>query len=573
MLPVTTEPDVALPPRHFVPSDFNPRDTAAIETLVESLLARPIEDASELEAWLRDWSELESNVDGAAARRYIAMTRDTADDDVKRAYIDFEREVVPLWRTLEDRLNRRYLGCAQRESLGKRYAVFDRRRAQAAEIFRAENTRLQARDTELGAQYEEAQGAITVELDGETLTAQQCSARLESTDRAVRRAAFEALAARRLEDRDLIEGIFEQMLTLRHQIARNAGFESFRDFRFAELARFDYGPEECVAFHSAVEEVVVPAVVELAATRRRVLGLDRLRPYDLLVGLSGRQPVQPFDDVDGYLRVTRDLLRAVDPSFDTDFDVLVRNGLLDLMSRPGKAPGGYNYPIEDMRLPFIFYNAVGRHDDVQTLLHEAGHALHTLACREEPLRDYREAPIEFCEVASMAMELFGLERIDQVYDADDARDATRNHFEGILESFTWFATIDAFQHWLYTHPEHDEVARREAWLTIHERFAPHVDWGGHEIVRASAWHKQGHLFGQPFYYIEYAIAQVGALQAWLAERRDHDGAIRAYRQALTLGGSRPLPELFAAAGLRFAFDAGMLRELVDAVQEKLAAVS
>jgi oligoendopeptidase F len=368
-----------------------------------------------------------------------------------------------------------------------------------------------------------------------------------------------------------INELWEQMLALRGRIAKNAGFGDYRDYRFAEFCRFDYTPQDCEAFHAAVEEVVVPAVAELMEERKRKLGVDSLRPWDMRVNISGREPVKPFSDSQGYIDVTRKLFEAVDPVFTGDFDLLVRNELLDLMSRPGKAPGGYMYPIEDMRLPFIFINGVGRHDDVQTLLHEGGHGFHTLAVREQDLSAYREPPIEFAEVASMAMEMLGLEKLDVVYDEDDAKQAYVAHMNDVLDTFTWVATIDAFQHWIYTHEGHSPEERVQAWTELRTRFAPWIDWSGLEEYRDHEWQRQGHLFGSAFYYIEYAIAQIGALQVWRNERQDHEAAVAAYRKALALGGSRPLPELFEAANLRFAMDKSILQELIPDVMEQRSA--
>ncbi|MFQ5503371.1 MAG: M3 family oligoendopeptidase [Planctomycetota bacterium] len=573
----TTTPDLGLPELHFLPQDFDPSDKPALEQRVQLLLDRPVESGEELERWTLDWSEIESSVDAALARRYIAMTLDTTDEAVKERYLSFEKEVVPLWRVLDDRLNRRYLDSPYREQqapeLRKRYEVFERKRLKAAEIFREENTKLQAEDAELGARYNEIQGAITVEFRGETLTAQQVSAYLEDPDRATREEAWTKLAKRRLEDREEIEGVFEQMLGIRQKIARNADFADFRDFRFMEMSRFDYTPRDCEEYHDAVEKVVVPAMLELAEERKKRLGIESLRPWDTRVKLLGKEPLKPFRDAEGYKEITRKLFRAVDPVFERDFDILVRNELLDLMSRKGKAPGGYMYPVEDIRLPFIFINAVGVHSDVQTLLHEGGHAFHTILCRDEPLKDYRDAPLEFAEVASMSMELLGLERFETVYAKDDARAAALSHLEDVVMILTWVATIDCFQQWIYTHPGHGRAGRRDKWVEIRTRFAPWIDWSGLEELRDSEWHRQGHLFGMPFYYIEYAIAQIGALQVWQNERRDHDRAIEAYRRGLRLGGSARLPELFETAGLRFAMDEqmleGLIADLMDRIRELL----
>ncbi|MBL05426.1 MAG: peptidase M3 [Planctomycetes bacterium] len=566
---LTRKPDVGTPQRNFIPADFNPADTESLRESVDLLLARAVDTPDELEDFLRDWSELTGVVEAEKARRYIAKTCDTVDETIRDRFLSYEREVVPLYSQLNDSLDRKYLASPARDSLPARYGIFDRKLKTKAELFREENIPLETEETELYTKYMEIQGVITVELDGETLTAQQCSALLEKPDRELRERAFRKLAVRRLQDSDKIEELFDQMLAIRHQVALNAGFDNYRDYRFQQLCRFAYGPAQCADFHSAVEEIVVPAVADLTRRRIEKLGIDSLRPWDRVVSPFGRPPCTPFATEKEYIEKTQTLFRAVDPVFEKEFDILDRNGLLDLMSRPGKAPGGYMYSIEDMRLPFIFFNAVGTHSDIQTLLHEGGHAFHTIATRGEPLGDYRSAPMEFCEVASMSMELFGLERIDAIYDSQDAREAKYLQFESIVDLFGWVATIDAFQHWLYTHPGHSRDERREKWIDLAGRFAPHIDWGDMDDYFAYLWHRQGHLFHAPFYYIEYAIAQIGALQAWLLEREDHDGMVRAYQAALALGGSQGLPDLFETAGLRFAMGRDILNEIIPAVMKRI----
>jgi len=566
---LTRKPDVGTPQRNFIPADFNPADTESLRESVDLLLARAVDTPDELEDFLRDWSELTGVVEAEKARRYIAKTCDTVDETIRDRFLSYEREVVPLYSQLNDSLDRKYLASPARDSLPARYGIFDRKLKTKAELFREENIPLETEETELYTKYMEIQGVITVELDGETLTAQQCSALLEKPDRELRERAFRKLAVRRLQDSDKIEELFDQMLAIRHQVALNAGFDNYRDYRFQQLCRFAYGPAQCADFHSAVEEIIVPAVADLTRRRIEKLGIDSLRPWDRVVSPFGRPPCTPFATEKEYIEKTQTLFRAVDPVFEKEFDILDRNGLLDLMSRPGKAPGGYMYSIEDMRLPFIFFNAVGTHSDIQTLLHEGGHAFHTIATRGEPLGDYRSAPMEFCEVASMSMELFGLERIDTIYDSQDAREAKYLQFESIVDLFGWVATIDAFQHWLYTHPGHSRDERREKWIDLASRFAPHIDWGDMDDYFAYLWHRQGHLFHAPFYYIEYAIAQIGALQAWLLEREDHDGMVRAYQAALALGGSQGLPDLFETAGLHFAMGRDILNEIIPAVMKRI----
>ncbi|MHC4137586.1 MAG: M3 family oligoendopeptidase [Planctomycetota bacterium] len=566
---LTQTPDVAVPPRRFVPADFDPSDLAALDSQVRSLLERPLANADSLRRWIVDWGELAACVGAQHTRRMTAMNRDTQNEALRERYLRYQKETIPAWERHDDRLNRRYLACLHRDALGEEFEVFDRAKAKAAEIFREENTELSAQVEALATRYLEIQGGITVEFRGQTLTKEQCGAYLQDTDRATREEAYLAIQRRMIVERNGIDELYDEQIRLRHRIANNAGFDSFTEFRFAELERFDYTPADCAAYQDAVAEVVVPALSELRTERLRRLGVDTLRPYDREVSVFGHQPAQLFEDQDGYVALIDKVLCEVDRVFSTDLDILVRNGLLDLMSRPGKAPGGYNAAVEDIRLPFIFYNAVGRRADVRTMLHEGGHAFHTLATRDLDVFHYRTAPIEFCEVASMSMELFGFERLDGVLDPAEFRDFAYGQFGGILMTLASVALIDAFQMWIYAHPGHDREERRAQWRALTERFMPGTDWTGLEEFQASQWQRIPHLFCVPLYFIEYGIAQLGALQLWRKEKQDHDASIAGYRHALALGGSRSLPELFAAAGIRFAMDEAVLRELVPEVMAKL----
>ena len=561
------------PARQFLPEGCHADDLSRLEQLFGDLLQREMTTAAALERFLVVQSELLSLVAAEGARRYIAMTCNTEDQDLKERYLWFEREVTPRVKTWQDRLDKALLAAPGRAQLGPRYQVLLRARECVAGIFRPANTALESRCAELATRYGAILGGMTVSFRGEERTLQQMSLFLEDNDRGLRESAWRAAADRRARDRGAITEVFDELLRLRHQIAHNADCPSYVDYRFRELCRFDYTPADCFGFHRAVEECVIPALAELDARRKRTLGLTTLRPWDLDVDLDGAPPVRPFRTEAELLGLTRRLFAAVDPRFRAEFAVLEERGMLDLMSRKGKRPGGYQYTLEDVRLPFIFANSAGKHDDVQTLLHEGGHAFHALLSRDEALLQYRDVPLEFAEVASMGMELLALEHLDQVYTATDTRVARRGHFEGILRILPWIASIDAFQHWLYSHPRHSHAERTAAWVGIRKRFAPTLDWSGLEDHLAHAWQAQTHLFGHPLYYIEYGIAQIGALQVWRNYRRDRTTAVRQYRNALALGGSRPLPELFAAAGLRFAMDRGILTELVAELRAELTAGS
>ncbi|MBI1785654.1 M3 family oligoendopeptidase, partial [Candidatus Sumerlaeota bacterium] len=399
---------------------------------------------------------------------------------------------------------------------------------------------------------------------------QQMAPYMEETDRALREEAWRVVADRRLKDRDAINDIFDKMIEIRTRMARNAGYDNFRDFQHQEYGRFDYTPQDCIDFQNAIEETVVPLLAKIRERRKRDLGLDSLRPWDLAVDPKGRAPLKPFKDTAELEERCEKVFRNVSADLGGEFAQMRALGLLDLDSRKGKAPGGYQSNLEEIRYPFIFMNAAGTDRDLFTLLHEGGHAFHAFAARKEPLTFYRHAPIEFCEVASMTMELFAYDYLEAFYSADDARRSKVQHSEKLIDLFPWIATIDAFQHWIYLNPNHSREDREEKWLELEGRFSPGVDWSGLEEERRALWHRQLHIFQCPFYYVEYGIAQLGALQIWLKSKRDFRAAVEGYRSGLALGGTRPLPELFEAAGARFDFSARTVKPIMDEIEKEIA---
>ncbi|MGE3175354.1 MAG: M3 family oligoendopeptidase [Planctomycetota bacterium] len=558
------------PTWNFVPPDLDAGDLRRLESLFASLAARPLTNETDVERWLRDESELLARIGAEQARRYVAMTRNTDDQAMQQAYLAYEQQVMPRVKVLADELDRHFLQAPGLERLdADRFGVVIRRRRTQSSIFRPANADLQRQEAELQTKQQAILGDITVEFEGRSHTLQQMGPYLESQDRDLRERAWRASLQARRQAWPQLEDIFDQLLALRQQMARNAGFDSYTPFRFLELGRFDYTAETCMELHRAVESTVVPALFELDRARVHRLGIQQLRPWDLEVDPDGRAPLRPFATEAELIALCRTLFERVDPRFAAEFDILVQEQLLDLMSRKGKAPGGYQYQLEDVRLPFIFANGVGLHHDVQTLLHEGGHAFHSILCRHHDLLAFRDYPIEFAETASMSMELLGLEHLDAVYADGDAKAAYRKHLEGVLRILTWIASIDAFQHWLYARPGHSREQRRRAWLDIRARFAPHVEWCGVEEALAMQWIGQTHLFNHAFYYVEYAIAQIAALQVWRNYRTDPNAAVAAYREALALGGSRALPELFAAARVDFDLSPGKLRALVADVMQQL----
>ncbi len=559
-------------PRKFVPFDADLGDWSRIEPLFNTLEERiqQIADARSLEQWLLDWSELSAALDEESSKRYIAMTCHTDNADAEKAFLHFVENIEPATKPRQFKLEQLYLDNAARRQLPKeRYEVFNRHTEVHVELFRAENVPLETEEAKLSQQYQKLSGSLTVQFRGEEKTLVQMGRYLEEPDRAVREEAWTLVAKRRLQERDKFEDIFDQLVRLREQIARNAGFSNYRDYAFRARARFDYTPKDCYNFHDAIERQVMPLLRKLQADRKTLLKVPTLRPWDLAVDPQNLPPLRPFEQVETMVDRTQHIFDQLDPNLSKGFRLMGDLRLLDLANRKGKAPGGYQSTLSESRLPFIFMNAVGVQRDVETILHEAGHAFHALATRDEDLYAYRHAPIEFCEVASMSMDLLGNEYIEAFYNDADSRRARRDHLEGIIEIFPWIATIDAFQHWIYTNPGHTREQRTAAWLELMERFGGDVDWSGYSDARENLWHRQLHIFLHPFYYIEYGIAQLGALQVWANSRRDRAAALRDYQKALQLGGSRPLPELFKAAGCRFDFSAETVKPLIELIRSEL----
>jgi len=558
-------------PRRFVPDGADMGVWEATEPLGEALLARRVESVPALQRWLEDRAELTACVLEVKHARYIAMTTQTDDPEREQAYLSWIQEFEPKWKLLDNRMDQWYLRHPVRRALPDTYHIMDRLIQNAAELHRDENIPLETADEELKQQYQKLTGAMTVTFRGTEYTLPQMQRFLEDPDRATRQAAWELVAQRRLADEDALEDLFDQLLALRARMAANAGFHSYRDFRFRQLERFDYTPDDCVRYHDAIERYIVPLAVRLGEERRRRLGTPTLRPWDMTVDPLGRAPLRPFVQVDEMLDRAQALFTRMDGDLAVLFGAMREQRLLDLESRKGKAPGGYQHDLTERRVPFIFMNAVGIDLDVITLLHECGHAFNAFAAREQEIIQYRYPPAEFAEVASMGMELLAFPYLDAYYPADgDYRRAVRDRLDKVIAILPWVATIDAFQQWLYTHPGHTRDARREAWTDIYRRFQPQVDWSGYDRELRAGWHRQLHIYQYPFYYIEYGIAQLGALQVWQRSRRDFRGALEGYLSALSLGGSRPLPALFQAAGARFAFDDDAIGPLSQALADALA---
>ncbi len=529
-------------------------------------------DAASVGDWLQQWSDLVELLSEVGTRMHIATTVDTTDTEARDTYHAFLEQVGEPAQAAEQRLKQHLLASGL-EPDG--FGVQLRAMRSEAELYREANLPLFTASKKLANRYDEIIGAQSVEWDGEERTLAQLQPVMLEQDRDRREAVWRLVTERRLRDSDAITTIWLELLELRCTIAANADCTDFRDFCWKALQRFDYSPEDCLEFHEAIAAVALPAAGKRLALRREALGVGDLRPWDLAVDPHGRGPLAPFGDVDELEAGCERIFKAVDPELGARFRTMRDGGLLDLDNRKGKAPGGYCTEYPRQRLPFIFMNAVGVHGDVQTLLHEGGHAFHVFESAALPWAMQREVGMEFAEVASMAMELLAApylaERDGGFYSDEEAARARGEHLERSLLFWPYMAVVDGFQHWAYTHPQAAAQPAEcdAAWLDLWLRFHPHLDWSGFEDYVATGWHNKLHLYHVPFYYVEYGMAQLGAVQVWANALRDQQQAVADYRRALALGATVTLPELYTAAGGRFAFDAETLGDAVSLIERTL----
>ena len=545
-----------------------------ISGIFQELVERKLNSSSDLERWLTDESELDAYVYEQRTIRYINSTRQTDNPEFTRAYEEYVTVMEPKIKVASFGLLRKYASSPFRGQLPReQYGLEDRRRQSALSIFRPENVDLEKEDSTLAQDYLRTIGAMTVSFRGQERTLQQMAKLYEETDRSVREEAWRLVDQRAARDSGSLDSIFDRMVALRDKVSKNSGFDNFRDYIFVKKDRFDYTPDDCFRFHEAVEESFVPLSREIDRERRERLGVDSLMPWDLRVDPEGRPPLSPFEDTEGLLRGASKVLERMDEQLSEYFARMVDLQLLDLESRKGKAPGGYQDELTEVRLPFIFMNAAGKDTDVRTLLHECGHSFHTFLMRQRGLPFFNAGanmPSEFAEVASMSMEMISGQHYEGVYyDREQAMRSNWDEAVGNVKLFTWVATIDAFQHWVYTHPDHTPEERRESWVRIYNRFGGIEDYGGLEASRANRWQRQLHLFEVPFYYIEYGIALTGALGIWSHYRRDPKDALDAYTGARALGSGRPLPELCDAAGVAWGFGPSALSRVAGELRAEI----
>lgn len=568
--------DITRVPRSYLPEDFKVKDWAALEPYFKELLERPLPAKEALEQWLKDVSELEAVVGEDAAWRQIRATCDTENKELEQAFVYFVTEIQPHMQPYADQLNRKLVENEFTQTLtGDAYNVYLRNVKKSIELFREENIPLQSEIAVLAQQFGVINGKMSVEVEGQEYTLQQASKFLENPDRGLREQVYLKIQERRLQDKESLNDLFTKLVHLRHQVAKNAGFANYRDYKFAELGRFDYTKEDCFQFQEAVKTSVLPMVNFIYDRKRQKLGLPSLRPWDTEAEPAGVAPLTPFATGEELVSKTIECFRRIHPFFADCLVKMREMDRLDLDSRKGKAPGGYNCPLPETGAPFIFMNAAGQMSDVTTMVHEGGHAVHSFLAHDLPLTAFKEYPMEIAEVASMTMELFSMDYWDVFFNnEEDLRRAKQHQLERVITIFPWIATIDKFQHWVYEHPEHTLVEREENWRRIlNEYTSIALDVSGLEDYRKYSWQRQLHLYEVPFYYIEYGIAQLGAIGLWKQFKQDKQKAIDNYIRALQLGGTKTLPQLYEAAGLKFSFSPEYISELMLFVQDEMEKVT
>lgn len=557
--------------RSFLPAQIEVSNWEQIQSYFDNLLSRNIDEADELMIWLQNRSELEAFLQEDLGWRYIRMSCDTANEEYTKAFNFFVGEIQPRIAPLSQELDLKLLKSAALSSLkGRSYEIMLRQIRKRVEIFRDENVPLLAELQQQEQEYSVITGAMTIKVDDKEITLQQAANFLEGNDRTKREEIYKKIFTRRMQDKEKLDALMNELISKRNTIAKNAGFSNFRDYMFAHLGRFDYTTEDCLKFHQSVAACVVPLNEAIEDVHRRELALDTLKPWDTVATRPGLKPLKPSISGEELMDKTISCFRDIDPFLGQCMQEMKDTKRLDLESRKGKAPGGYNYPLYETGLPFIFMNSTNTLRDLVTIVHEGGHAVQSILDKPLALVDFKNIPSEVAELASMSMELISMEHWHHFFsDPVELRSAKRKHLEDILKGLPWIACVDAFQHWLYTHLPHSNEERSAAWTQTYNRFSGKiVDWGGVEDIKSVLWQKQLHIFEVPFYYIEYGFAQLGAIAMWRNYRNNPKDTIHKYIEALKMGYTSSIGEIYERAGIRFDFSESYINELSEFVQKE-----
>ncbi|MGO4877727.1 M3 family oligoendopeptidase [Pedobacter psychrotolerans] len=557
--------------RTYIPQDLT-INWESLEPLFKELQSREINNVEELEQWLKDRSELEAALEEDFAWRYIKMSCDTANAELVKSFQYFAEEIEPKISPLANELNKKFVESPFMDNLDKeKFFVYSRAIKKALEIYREENIELFTQLQVKQQKYQGITGAMSVEINDQEYTLEQASIFIKDLNREVREHAWKTIQQRRLIDKDDLNILFDELIKMRNQVALNAGFENYRDYMFQALGRFDYSPQDCYDFANAIEKEIVPILKEQAEKRREALGLETLKPWDVEVSISGKPALKPFHNGEELIDKSIACFNAIDEKLGVKLATMKANHLFDVESRKGKAPGGYNYPLAETGAPFIFMNSANSLRDLTTMVHEGGHAIHTFLTANLELNDFKHCPSEVAELASMSMELISMDNWSVYFDnEEDLIRAKKEQLADVLKTLPWVAVIDQFQHWIYTNPEHTAADREETFKQIYNRFgAGFADWGGLEQQFGNVWQKQLHLFEVPFYYIEYAIAQLGAIAVWKNYKENPGKALDQYLAALSLGYTKPINEIYETAGIKFDFSSDYVKELANFVKDEL----
>ncbi len=557
--------------RNYIPHQLEMK-WEYLAPLLNELLTRQLDNVDALETWLKDKSELEAALEEDFAWRYIKMTCDTANEELVQSFQYFATEIEPKIAPLANQLHQKLVASAYIDELDQdKYFVYLRGVRKALEIYREENIELFTKLQVAQQKYQAITGAMSVMLNDQEYTLEQAANFLKDTNRSVRENAWETIQQRRMVNKDELNILFDELLVMRNQVALNAGFENYRDYMFQALGRFDYSPQDCYDFHQAIEQEIVPILKEQADKRAELLGLETLKPWDQEVSTTGKAALKPFKNGEELIEKSIACFNAIDPKLGQMLSVMKENNLFDVESRKGKAPGGYNYPLAETGAPFIFMNSANSLRDLTTMVHEGGHAVHTFLTADLALNDFKHCPSEVAELASMSMELISMDHWSIYFDREeDLIRAKREQLLDVLKTLPWVAVIDQFQHWIYTNVGHTAADREEAFKQIYTTFGSgFADWEGQEAIFGNIWQKQLHLFEVPFYYIEYAIAQLGAIAIWKNFKEQPEQALSQYLAALALGYTKPMNEIYETAGIKFDFSADYVKELAAFVKNEL----
>lgn len=565
--------NITRPKRHFVDQELVISNWESVEKYYADLLNREITTSEDFHQWLKDQSELEAILEEDAAWRYIKMTIDTTNEELSKAYTFFVSEIEPKIAPFADKLNRKLNASEFTTDLESdpAYFILFRSVRKALELYREENIPIQAELAEESQQFGAISAAQSIEHNGEKMTMQKAALFLKDPNEVLRKEVYEKIANRRREDVTALDNLFDSLLKKRHQVAVNAGFKNFRDYKLAAMGRFDYSVSDCEDFHGSVKHVIVPIVKAIQQKKLDLLGKELFKPWDLDVDPEGKAPLKPFNTGEDLIEGTVKMFERIDPFFADCLATMKDMEHLDLESKNGKSPGGYNYPLYEIGVPFIFMNAVGSHRDLVTMVHEGGHAIHSFLSRDLPLTGFKSLPSEVAELASMSMELLSMEEWNEFYtNEEDFKRAKSEQLETTIKLLPWIAQVDEFQHWLYVNHSHTAEERRNKWIKLNAEYGTGlVDTTGFEDVYATSWQRQLHIYEVPFYYIEYGIAQLGSLGVWKNSLEDKSKAINDYKEALKLGYTRTIPEIYRTAGVDFNFSEHYIQELADFIQGKL----